>query len=216
MLKDRFFYTITVLIFLSGVFFSCRRHQSDPYTAQKLPQAERDTLLVDLIARVYSLPEGQTGFNPQRLEERFRPYFISQKDKFDLLYYHVRPDSTHLFFMIRPARNAKNQNRGVGGRFRRGTDGKMMEFEELFVTPHLQEDTLRMRGKELFYELVKKGNVDMYLPSPAFVEWPNNLGAYYDKTRLEWRYTPPSTTEPDSTHSASPSATRQATDNSAH
>ncbi|WP_448518168.1 hypothetical protein [Rhodoflexus sp.] len=159
-----------------------KRYNPDTY----LTQADRDTLMVDIISRIYALPENMRGYNHQRTELPFRRYFTEQLSKFQLKFYHITPDSTHFFYVIRPARNAKGYNRGVGGRFKK-CGKQLCDFEEVFVTPYMPDDSLMMRGNELFRELVKSGNVDMYLKSPLFIEWPSETSKY-DKKKMEWTY----------------------------
>ncbi len=151
-----------------------------------LTQADKETLMVDIISRIYTLPENMRSLNNQRTELPFRRYFAAQLPKFQLKFYHITPDSTHLFYVIRPARNAKNYNRGVGGRFKK-CNNQLYDFEEVFVTPCMPDDSLLIRGEELFREFVKSGNVNMYLMSPLFIEWPNEMSVY-DKKKMEWVY----------------------------
>ena len=59
------------------------------------------------------------------------------------------------------------------------------EFEEVVNTPHLDEKVLKERGKFLFTELIKTGNLDKYLPMKHYVEWPD-VNLVYDKKLNEW------------------------------
>ena len=185
MLALRLFVCIVfLLIFATSCLQNSEKKRYNPNAY--LSQAEKDSLMVDIIARIYALPENMRQYNHQRTEAPFRNYFANQLPKFQLKLYHIRPDSVHLFYVIRPARNAKGYNRGVGGKFKR-CGKRLCDFEEVFVTPYMPDDSLMIRGEELFHELVKSGNVNMYLENPLFVEWPSQMSKY-DKKKMEWVY----------------------------
>ena len=58
-------------------------------------------------------------------------------------------------------------------------------FEEIVNTPHLDEEVVRERGRFLFRELVKEGNLDKYLTMKHYIEWPDSR-LIYDKKVNEW------------------------------
>ncbi|MFC0181825.1 hypothetical protein ACFFJX_04365 [Pseudarcicella hirudinis] len=76
--------------------------------------------------------------------------------------------------------------RGVLGKFKL-KQGSLMpeEFEEIVNTPHLEEEVLRERGRYLFQELVKNGNLDKELSMKHYVEWPDS-SLVYDRKINEW------------------------------
>ncbi len=145
----------------------------------------KDTLLVNIVTYIGKkarLADYQTRHNPEH-----RQFYTQQSKDYKLVYYYITDDSTHYFYIMRPARSLRGNTRGVGGRFRMKKLLTLHDFEELFNTPVLDEQELQMIGKTLFREMLDSGNVDFYMGNKDFIEWPDER-LRYDKTRNEWRY----------------------------
>jgi hypothetical protein len=141
-------------------------------------------LLVDMvtyIGRKPPLATSETRFDPE-----FREYYTTYAKEFEVVYYHIREDGTHLFYLIRPARSLHGNRRGVGGMFRL-EHAQINGFEELFNTPVMEEKRLREIGQELFEEMRQAGNVNRFLENRDYIEWPDER-LRYDKEKFEWRY----------------------------
>lgn len=151
---------------------------------RQLAPAERDTLLVDLITYIHRRPN--EAINLDRTEARFRPWYRSQLPDYTLLQYHTAEDGTHWFFLARPARSVKGDRRGVGGRFRISEQGRPTAFEEVFNTPVLSMDSVRIVGELLFPELVLLNGAVPRPDDRRLVEWPD-ASLHYDRERKEWR-----------------------------
>ena len=95
----------------------------------------------------------------------------------------------HYYYLIRPARSAQGNIRGVGGTFRMDAAGEIINFKEIFNTPVAALPDLQKRGDELFRKMVKYGNVDDYLRHPDYIEWPDAM-TYYDTLQHEWLIKP--------------------------
>lgn len=179
---------VTTLFFLivAFTFSSCSPDKSAP--AHYLSPNEADTLLTDMVTYIYNKPVNST--NQSRHNSEFRKYFIKSALLFKFEYYSVSPDSTHYFYLIRPARTLKGNQRGVGGKFRIDNSVKssrrLLEFEELFNTVPMPEDSLRVYGHKIMNYLVKHNNFDPFLYDPAIVEWPDRF-LRYDKIDQEWK-----------------------------
>lgn len=149
---------------------------------------EKDSVLTDIITYIYAWPQSakwNTRFDP-----RFRQHYVSQLGNFKFEnYYHDTNTGIHYYYIIRPARSAQGNIRGVGGKFWRDKRNKIISFREEFNTPVATLDELQQRGKELFKRMIRTGNIDDYLKHPDYIEWPNEL-TYYDTVRYEWRIKP--------------------------
>ncbi|MFN3918104.1 MAG: hypothetical protein ACK4K0_10215 [Flavobacteriales bacterium] len=149
-------------------------------------QQEKDTLLVDLVSYIYRKPAiatWQTKLNPE-----FRSYFIKNAADFNIVYYHISEDSTHYYYLLRPARDPEGkQKRGVGGMFKRNGAGDIIDFEELFNTPIHPEAKLKEIGFVLFEEIISNKSIDRYLNNKEHIEWPDGR-LFYSKEKKEWRY----------------------------
>jgi hypothetical protein len=149
-------------------------------------QQQKDTLLVGLVSYIYRKPAlatWQTKLNPE-----FRPYFIKNTTDFSIVYYHISQDSTHYYYLLRPARDNEGvQKRGVGGMFRVNELGEITDFEELFNTPIQSEAKLKEIGLSLFEEMISTSNIEKYLNNKEYIEWPDGR-LFYSKEKKEWRY----------------------------
>jgi hypothetical protein len=180
------FFGFFVLVLLS--LFSCSQNQKpDPYAFDfHFPDEEaRKNVMASIITYIYKAPPGAS------LESRFDTahvgYYLSVVRNFEMLRYHIAEDSTHYFYIKRPARNVYNHNRGVGGKFKMTANGSISNFEEVWVTPMVEDEKIENWANYFFPEFIETGKVDNYLINNSMVEFPNDR-AKYDKEKYEWRY----------------------------
>jgi hypothetical protein len=198
---------ILTYIIISAILFGCNNNEAtvneekkavelnDKETTREVStyqisnfynQTEADTLLVDLVSYIYRKPAlatWQTKLNPE-----FRSYFTKNATNFNIVYYHISEDSTHYFYLLRPARdNEGNQKRGVGGMFKINEEKQIKDFEELFNTPIHSENKLKEIGLSLFEEMITNKSIDSYLNNKEYIEWPDGR-LFYSKEKKEWRY----------------------------
>ena len=177
-----------VCIFLVGLGFQACRSTDEFNVDHYYTGSERDTLLTGIVQYVDYVARGATIEN--RLEPRFRALYVTRLPKYTIDRYHVAADSTHYFFVIRPGGQNPLYKRGVGGKLRVDANGRITEFEELYNTPRLKDfDELRKRGRYIFGEMVKRGNVDDLVPMKMYIEWPDSM-LMYDKEQHWWVATP--------------------------
>lgn len=174
---------LPVLILLT---FSGCSGKNDEYGIERyFDQEARDTLLVNMVTYIGKKPR-LADFETRHNQEH-RIFYTLQARDFRFQYYYISDDSVHYYYLIRPARSTAGDLRGVGGRFRVRHDLSLFEFEETFNTPVLPEESLVVRGKSLFIEMINTGNVDRYLKNKNYVEWPDDR-LKYDRSKNEWRY----------------------------
>ena len=146
---------------------------------------DADSLLVNIVTFIGKKPKAATSktrFNPEH-----REHFQNIASQFKFCYYHIDADSTHYYYIIRPARSIHGNLRAVGGFFNLNDDFRPVEFEETFVTPINEENVLENIGKSLFMELIKYKNVDKFLNDSTYIEWPDKRLTYCTENH-EWRY----------------------------
>lgn len=153
-------------------------------TENYFSQDQIDTLLVDITTYIGARPK--TATSQTRFEPEFRKYYTASSKHYRLLYFFANEQGDHFFYLLRPARHTKGNQRGVGGRFS-FVHGQINDFEEIFNTPVFDEDKLIEIGKTLFLEMIEAGNVDKYLGNKVFIEWPDGRLKYH-KELNEWRY----------------------------
>ncbi len=149
------------------------------------PAGLADTLLVNMVTFIHKRPNA--AINRDRTDPQFRPYYVDAAGQYRMVYHRLAPDSTHWFYLIRPARSVGGDKRGVGGRFRTNDRLEMVDFEEVFNTPILPVAELEDKGLALFQEMVATGGVRAYAEDRSFIEWPDDR-LKYDVKRREWRY----------------------------
>ena len=147
---------------------------------------QQDTLMTNIITYIYKVPKGA---DPKRKHDiEYRKLYVSQIPDFEFVYYHVEPsDSTHYFYLIRPARNTKGYKRGVLGKYKVSDNLEFTQFEEIANTPMLPVNEIKERGKYLWEDLMYYNNVDRYFENKEYIEFPDNR-VRYDKTSYEWTY----------------------------
>jgi len=174
----------TLLLLVLVIVSACK----DKYDVSSYHSSEsRDSLLADIITYVYV--RAPYSDSKTRFESRFRKYYVDQLGQFRFEKYYVDARGLHYFYLIRPARSADGNIRGVLGTFRMDDQGKIYSFREILNTPIAPLPVLQQRGEELFNSLVKRGHVDDYLKHPDYVEWPDKI-TYYDTIQYEWLVKP--------------------------
>lgn len=149
-------------------------------------EAERDTLLVDLVTYIGRKPPHATAHT--RFEPQFRTYYTDLAKNFTLYYYSVQND-LHTFYLSRPARTLEGNRRGVLGTFRRNEEGKIVDFREVLNTVAGDEERIRQLGRQLMEAFLTKNGFDELLNNRNLIEWPDS-SLKYDTTVFEWRYVP--------------------------
>lgn len=173
--------TITGILFLLITCKSENKYSISSYHDQETI----DTLLVNLVTLVGVKPKA-TNWETRLLPEH-RTYYINHAKQFSFDRYSVSPEGIHYFFMVRPARHPKGNQRGVGGKFRLTEDMQITELEELFNTPVMPNEEIISKGREIFEEMVSTGNIEKFLKNKDYIEWPDER-LKYDKNKNEWRY----------------------------
>ena len=179
--------TIFALLLIPVLLLSCNSEKqkvSDYFTDSQI-----DSLLTNIVTYIYiPAPKAtnQTKFQPQ-----FRDFYTKNMARFNLQNYYQAEDGWSYFFLIRPVGASPKFRRGVLGKFKLKENSLMpTEFEEIANTPHLEEEVVKERGKYLFQELIKNGNLDKQMPMKHYIEWPDEHLAY-DKKKHEWMVVKP-------------------------
>ncbi len=172
-----------LIIFLTIFLFTAcqsKKYQASNYFTDN----QRDSLLINIVTYIYTpAPQAtkETKFQPQ-----FRDFYTKNISKFNLQNYYQSEDGWNYFFLIRPVGGSPKFRRGVLGKFKLKENSLMpINFEEVANTPHLEEEVVKERGKYLFQELIKNGNLDKQIPMKHYIEWPDEHLAY-DKKQHEW------------------------------
>lgn len=175
------------LFALTGILFlliACK--SENKYDISSFHDQETiDTLLVNMVTLIGVKPKSTDW--KTRLEPEYRKYYINHAKQFSFDRYYASPEGIHYYFLIRPARHPKGNQRGVGGKFRMNDDLSLYDFEELYNTPVKQLNEIQEKGRKVFMEMIESGSVERYSNNIEYIEWPDER-LKYDKIKNEWRY----------------------------
>lgn len=153
--------------------------------AHHFPGTAKDSLLANLITFIDKRPAEAT--NMDCTLPRFRAHYVAQLPRFTYAYHQMTADSTHWFYLIRPARSIDGDKRGVGGRFRVNANLELVELLEVFNTRVMPEEQLWAHGLDLFRHMVAHGGTESHPQRTQWVEWPDERLQYHPELRA-WRY----------------------------
>ena len=98
-------------------------------------------------------------------------------------------DSTYNLFVARQARSITPMREGVAVKVKFDRRGGFKEYEEVFRTWKMPEDTLKKRGLFLFKTMVNGGDLKLYyskFQQDRFIEFPDDR-FYFDHAQRKWR-----------------------------
>jgi hypothetical protein len=165
------------------ILFACHKKDEAAYYFSK---SQQDSLLTNIITMVAENAPGAT--DSTRFNPKFRSYYEQKLTNFSLEKLEKSENGFYYFLLNRPVGHLTNYRRGVVGRFKLKENSlHLYAFEEVINTPHLDSETLKVRSTFLFKELVKKNQLDEYIPLKHYVEWPDSTLKYNTKFN-RWEY----------------------------
>lgn len=159
------------------------RFQPDQYLDAKA----QSRLIRETVYYATKLPPNSNHFT--KFGKEFDWYYDLAADETNLEKYYTAPDGTGYFLMTRVARSINPMREGIGGKVRYDTMGKMVEYEEVFRTWKMPEDSLLVRGAFLFNRMVKGQDLSLYyskFQGDRYIEFPDDRFVF-DKQSRRWR-----------------------------
>ncbi len=181
MFRSILFISIMVLAIITAT--SCKKDKYD--INNYYPQNLQDTLMTNIIINIYKVPKGVRKEDKHLVE--YRHLYVKEIPKFKFVHYFIDQDSTHYFYLIRPARNIHNHKRGVVGKYKVDSNLNLLDFEEILNTPMLAEEEIIEKGKYLWADLMYYKHVNRYSLNKHYIEFPDER-TRYDKVKKEWTY----------------------------
>lgn len=158
---------------------------NDPYHIdQHIPGHQQDTLMTEIVTYMGVKPKHANW--QTRHEAQYRKFYAAQAQQFSFYRYYIDQEGYHYFYIIRPARHALGNRRAVGGRYKMDSLFILTQYEEVFVTHVMEEETLKKMANELFTALIHNEYGDL-LQNRLIIEWPDDR-LKYDLEKKEWRY----------------------------
>ncbi len=175
-MKNYFYLLIIMICFLS----SCSKEQDQYRVGNYLDKTQADTLLVDVVTYIAT----REGIDPdKRFDKAYRSAYRELAKRFEYDQYFIsEKDSTHYILLMRHVRNQKV--RAVAAKVKLSGD-RIVDFEESFVSPAITYEEARERGRFIWREWIKNGNIDQYVKMKTYIEWPGTKYRY-DKTAYKW------------------------------
>jgi len=173
--------TIITIIFILCITLSCSKSYRPD---ELLSELEIDSLLTDLVIYMDKLQAGATLTT--RFNEPFRNVYKQRKILFSLERYFIDKKNVHYFMVLRVVPSLYEANkRAVVGRFRKDENGKIVDFEEIALTPVLSDEEALEKGNALFNECIATGSLGQFRNDCTYVEYPN-LTWQYNKQKQAW------------------------------
>jgi hypothetical protein len=175
-----------LLVSLVALLAGCKKkdlRSPDEYFS-KAAQAEIIKQSVRYSAKLPPQATQQTKFN-----STFDSYYDLASAEYD--WRACAPDSDHYYYflMTRKARSIWPAREAIGGRLKVDADNHIQDYEEIFRTWKMAEDTLNTRAFELFDLMAKGKDLTPYqsrFKGDRYIEFPDQRFVF-DKKEKRWR-----------------------------
>ena len=170
------------------VCISCDQHKSEEKYKVKnyFTDTQRDSLLVTLVPYFADMLVGMEY--KDRFDSTSREKFKKILFNWSFERYYIDKDSNCYFIISELAPSAKVDDKiAIGGRYKLTSDGKIVQYEELFNTYKMPPEKLSKTSDLLMDEMVSKnGDVSKYIGDGETIEFPD-AHVCYDKEKLKWK-----------------------------
>ena len=173
------------LICLLTLIQSCGRVSNNP--DQCFSKALQDSLIRQSV--YYSVKPAPGATRETKFNSEFNWYYDAAKKEYDWRACSPGHDSIFYFLMTRKARSIWPAREALGGKIKINSRGKIQEYEEVFRTWKMAEDSLNTRAFELFDLMVAGKDLAPYrskYKGDRYIEFPDDR-FYFDKQSMGWR-----------------------------
>jgi hypothetical protein len=174
-----------VLALFSLAAISCKRDRYSP--SQYLSETEQQQLVRQMVYYCTKLPPNASEsdkFNPG-----YNWYYDRAAAEAGLLkFYTNEKHDFNYFFLTRTARSITPMKEGIAGKVKLNSDGSLADYEEVFRTWKMHEDTLAIRGAMLFDRMVTERDLSLFysqFQGDRYIEFPSERYKY-DNTTKRW------------------------------
>jgi hypothetical protein len=176
---------IKPVVLLLVLFNSCSR---DPYRPDSfLSQPEQLKLIRQTVYYSAKLPPNAN--HKTKFDNSFDWYYDRAAQEVRLDRYFINQSNVHYFLMTRMARSITPMREGIAGKIKLDEAGNITEYEEIFRTWKMADDSLKKRGNMLFERMVKGQDLTLYyskFQGDRYIEFPDDR-FYFDKNSRIWR-----------------------------
>ena len=177
----------TLLLLLSVLFYSCS--QQERYNPDLYFSKEEQASLIKQTVR-YSAKLAPAATHETKFATEFNEYYERAAGETDLRRCALDPDKnrTYYFLMTRQARSIWPAREAIGGKITINDNDQLEDYEEIFRTWKMAEDSLNDRAFELFDVMVKKEDLTLYeskYKGDRYIEFPDDR-YYFNIDKKQW------------------------------
>ena len=161
--------------------------EKDPYNPDRyFSKAEQSAMIKQSVRFSAKLPPEATHVT--KFDPTFDWYYDVAANECDLRACATAKDGTYYFLMTKKARSIWPAREAIGGIFKENSETRLIEYEEVFRTWKMAEDSLNARALELFNVMTKENDLTPYLSKnkgDRYIEFPDDR-FFYNKNEHKW------------------------------
>jgi hypothetical protein len=179
---------VSLLISLVTGFVVLACNKQDEYNPNLyFSKTLQDSIVKQSIRYSAKLPPQAT--HETKFNSEFNGYYNKAFQEYDFRRcYPIPNDSGYYFLMTRKARSIWPAREAIGGKLKVNGTTRVTDYEEVFRTWKMTEDTLNTRAFELFELMVKGKDLEPYRSKhkgDRYIEFPDDR-FYFDRTKKRW------------------------------
>ena len=164
--------------------------KTDQYKPEQYITKDQEQKIIYSVMR-YSAKLAPRANHDTKFDAQFDPYYQAVATDYDIRAYYIGPDSTHYILFTRAARSITPMRESIGCKIKYAPDGSLTEYEEVFRTWKMPEETMNERFPILFEKMKAGESLEPYYPKNTgdqYIEFPDGR-FYFDKEKRRWRDT---------------------------
>jgi len=179
---------ILTLYFFVGLFCLIGCGEKDPYNPNNyFTRADQLKLIDECVRYSAKLPPGAK--HETKFDTTFNWYYKAAASECDFRACAPASDGSYYFLMTRKARSIWPAREAIGGKLKLDKELKLQEYEEIFRTWKMTEDSLNQRAFELFDLMVEEKDLTVYyskFKGDRYIEFPDDR-FFFDKKERKWK-----------------------------
>lgn len=179
-----FMKTRTPFLFLFVLVFACK--QEKKYNPDLYFSKEAQTSLIRQSVR-YSAKLAPQATHDTKFDSEFDEYYDKAYLETDFRRSFPENGKTYFFLMTRKARSIWPAREAIGGKLTVDEKNQLANYEEIFRTWKMTEDSLNTRSFELFDLMVKGEDLTLYrskFKGDRYIEFPDDRYYFNTKTKI--------------------------------
>lgn len=176
---------ILLLLLLSAALFSCSTTPDKP--EEYFTKDEQSKLISQAVRYSTKLPPDAT--QKTKFDSTFNWYYYIAAQEYDWRACAKINEKEYYFLMTRKARSIWPAREAIGGKLSIDINRNLIEYEEVFRTWKMAEDSLNNRAFELFKLMTQEKDLTPFtskFKGDRYIEFPDDRW-YFNKSEKRWR-----------------------------